>query len=275
MELIMFSKPWGQIVDLSLRQTGQRIASLGFDGVDLTVRPGGHVPPESVEHELPRAIDQLGDLGLSVPMITTAITDPDAPTARSIFETAGSLGIPYLKLGYWSYSGIGSLSSDLDTLKRNLSGIRALSEETGVTPAIHTHSGPYLGANPAILQELLQAGPRKTLGLYADPGHLVLEGAGTGWQQVLEFLGDSLTMISLKDGRWVQRPDGNWDSEWVPFGEGMVDWDTVFELLSEVDFDGPVSVHSEYAGQDLDGLHRQTAVDLEVLCKHGPFSIPD
>ena len=37
---------------------------LGFDGVDLSVRPGGHVEPDNVETDLPKAIEALADNGL-------------------------------------------------------------------------------------------------------------------------------------------------------------------------------------------------------------------
>lgn len=50
---------------------------MGFDGVDLTVRPGGHVLPENAEKDLPRAVNAIRDKGLEVYSITTNITDPD------------------------------------------------------------------------------------------------------------------------------------------------------------------------------------------------------
>ncbi|MDZ7723632.1 MAG: hypothetical protein U5R06_12725 [candidate division KSB1 bacterium] len=47
------------------------IAEIGFDGVDLTVRPGGHVLPENVTQDLPRAVKAIEKTGLKVPMMTT------------------------------------------------------------------------------------------------------------------------------------------------------------------------------------------------------------
>ncbi len=55
------------------------IAESGFRAVDLTVRPDGHVLPERVEDDLPRAVETLRRSGLTVPMITTAITDANDP----------------------------------------------------------------------------------------------------------------------------------------------------------------------------------------------------
>jgi len=56
-------------------------AEVGFDGIDLTVRPGGHVLPENVEIDLPRAITAAGNAGLKVPMIVTKITGADEKKA--------------------------------------------------------------------------------------------------------------------------------------------------------------------------------------------------
>src|ERR1700722_5210151 len=47
---------------------------IGFDGVDPTVRNGGHVLPERVQADLPKAVETVRKAGLEVPMITTEIT---------------------------------------------------------------------------------------------------------------------------------------------------------------------------------------------------------
>ena len=38
---------------------GRAVKDTGFDGVDLTVRPGGHVLPERAADDLPRAIEAI------------------------------------------------------------------------------------------------------------------------------------------------------------------------------------------------------------------------
>ena len=54
-------------------------AEIGFDGVDLTVRPKGHVLPERVAQDLPRAVAAVRKAGLEVTMMTTGIADPADP----------------------------------------------------------------------------------------------------------------------------------------------------------------------------------------------------
>ena len=56
MRYIMFSK---HLQELDVPAAGRAIKELGFDGVELTVRPKGHIEPERVTEDLPRAVDDL------------------------------------------------------------------------------------------------------------------------------------------------------------------------------------------------------------------------
>ena len=78
--LVMFSKMLGEF---PVAEAARRIKGLGFEGVDLTVRPGGHVLPERVATDLPEAVKAIRGEGLSVPMITTAITRAGDPHAEA------------------------------------------------------------------------------------------------------------------------------------------------------------------------------------------------
>src|SRR5712664_3899827 len=46
-------------------------AEMGFDGIDLAVRKGGHVQPERVREDLPKLVATIRQHGLEVPMLTT------------------------------------------------------------------------------------------------------------------------------------------------------------------------------------------------------------
>src|SRR5215472_7116973 len=109
----------------------------GFDGVDLTVRKGGHVLPERAPEDLPRAVEAIRSIGLDVPMITTELTSAADPGARLILSTAARLKIPYFKLGYWPYG-----TDPIADVKKAAADARALAElakEYGVTAGFHNH----------------------------------------------------------------------------------------------------------------------------------------
>lgn len=44
---------------LNYQDMAEAAAEIGFDGVDLAVRPGGHVVPEKVGNDLPKAVKAL------------------------------------------------------------------------------------------------------------------------------------------------------------------------------------------------------------------------
>ena len=66
--LCMFSK---HLPFLGYRQLAQALKQIGFRGVDLTVRPAGHVLPARVARDLPRAVEAIRGEGIDLPMITT------------------------------------------------------------------------------------------------------------------------------------------------------------------------------------------------------------
>ena len=113
MKLMLFSKHLG---GLSVAEAGRTIADLGFEGVDLTVRPRGHVLPQNARAEIVGAVRTLADMGLAVPLITTGITAADEPYAVDIFETAAEAGVPNLKLGYWRYAAFGTFEATVPCL---------------------------------------------------------------------------------------------------------------------------------------------------------------
>ena len=93
------------------------VAEMGFDGIDLTVRPEGHVLPERVGEDLPKAVEAIKKAGLNVFMITTGITDAESPFAESILQTAGSLGVSCYRMGWISYDEKISMADNLKNIQ--------------------------------------------------------------------------------------------------------------------------------------------------------------
>jgi glycine/D-amino acid oxidase-like deaminating enzyme len=58
--------PWDGRVRLTLEEVADTLVDLELDGVDLTVRPGGHIEPAEVEFRLPQALDIFNDRGLDI-----------------------------------------------------------------------------------------------------------------------------------------------------------------------------------------------------------------
>jgi sugar phosphate isomerase/epimerase len=266
MKLMLFSKHLGA---LSVAEAGQTIRELGFEGVDLTVRPGGHVLPENARSDLPVAVHTLADLDLAVPLITTGIVSADDPHAAGVFEAAADLGIPNLKLGYWRYGEFGTFQAAMDRAARELDGIEALAQRTGVRANIHIHSGSNLSALAPVVWWWIADRDPAALGAYVDPGHMVVEGGMAGWRMGLDLLSDRIAVAAFKDYVWRFKEDAADGTRMVrvavPLGEGMVPWSEVVWCLGQAGFDGWVSVHREYGDPAAAAVVADVEKDLKFL----------
>ena len=72
---------------------------IGFDGIDLTVRKGGHVLPERVAEDLPKAKEAIDRAGLQLTMITSDVVDVSSPHAVPVLRTAAKLGVKHYRWG--------------------------------------------------------------------------------------------------------------------------------------------------------------------------------
>ncbi len=258
---LMFSK---HLQELDFERLGEVVAEMGFDGVDLTVRNGGHIEPADAKTQLPIAAKTLQKFKLSLPMITTNFVNADEPFANEVFSVAADCGVKFIKLGYWRYRDFGSLRQLISAAKKSLEGIAKLSERHGICAVVHTHSGNFLTASPFVLAELLEGFDPKFVAAYVDAGHIFVEGGLMGWQQGMEAIADKIRVVACKDYAWFKEGE-RWNAKVVPIGEGIVRWREFFACLRKLGFDGPISVHSEYEGWTTEQVITQTRKDLPIL----------
>jgi sugar phosphate isomerase/epimerase len=232
-------------------------AGAGFDGVDITVRAGGHVLPERVADDLPRAVEAVRKAGLDVPMITAGIVDASSPHAESILKTAAGLGIRYYRWGGFKYSDDKPIPAQLAALKPRVKALAEINEHYKITAMYHTHSGMEVGAPIWDLWEILRDLDPRWVGVNYDVAHAVIEGGLGGWIRSFQLTGGYLHGVALKDFVWSRESRGKWIPDWRPAGQGMVDFSKFFEMLGRSDFSGPVQVHFEYEG--LGGANDGTA----------------
>jgi sugar phosphate isomerase/epimerase len=275
MKWMMFIK---HLQALPLPDAARAISRLGFDGVDLTVRPGGTIAPESVRQALPEAARVMHDWGLTIPLATTSIVSSTDPHARDIFESTAALGIQEIKLGYVPVKEFGTFQATLESFKRELDGLEKLARAAGVRINLHLHSGAYLTSLAAAVWWLIKDTDPAVVGAYVDPGHMFVEGGRDGWRLGLDLLHSRIALVAIKDLIFEQIPDERlgkprWQTRIVPLDRGAVPWPEVFDILKQSNFDGWISVHSEYQGthswRDLkvEEVIDQTAADLAYLRK--------
>jgi sugar phosphate isomerase/epimerase len=247
--------------ELKYDELAKWLHDAGFDGADLTVRKGGHVLPERVTQELPRAVEAIRSRGVDVPMLTTELTSASDPTARPTLSTAARLKIPFFKLGYWRY-GTDPIA-DVQKAAADVRGLVELAKEYGITAGFHNHSR-NVGLAGWDGRQIIEPLDHKAIGYYYDSNNATEEGAVRGWEITLRLALPRLKMAAFKDFYWA-KVNGKWTAVACPLGEGMVNWSKLFPLIAGSGFSGPVSIHQEYKPGD-----RMVAArgDLEFVKKH-------
>ncbi len=240
--LCVFSK---HLAFLDYEALGKTLVDLRVPGCDLTVRARGHVLPENVGRDLPRAHAALAEQGVSVPMITTGLLSAEDPAARPTLETAHALGVPFFKLGYYRYGDLTKLDETLADVKEKVDGLAALAEEVGIRGGFHNHSGAYVGSAMWDHWSLVNDIDPSVMGYYFDPYHATVEGGRAGWRIGFNRLARRILMVAIKDFYW-EKSGGKWEVRDCPLGEGMVDFPQFFKMLAGIGFTGPISMHQEF-----------------------------
>ncbi len=254
--ICLFTKYLDRFFDVT--ETARMLRELGVSGPDLTVRPGGMIEPERASEDLPRAVAICKEHGLTVPLISTAITSAGDPVARALLKTAAGAGIRYYKPGYYRYKDLVRWRNTLDAVGREVEALARLGRELGIRGGFHQHSGE-LGGSLWDGMEILERVDPKWMGLYFDVGHATIEGGKLGWKLGLQRSAPRVVMIAIKDYVWERTPKG-WGSRWVPLGEGMVDWSAFFSMLRNIEFPGPISLHM-HIEDDIGGATKAARYD--------------
>lgn len=244
---------------LNYREMADAAREIGFDGVDLTVRPKGHVLPEKVEQDLPAAVEAIRRAGLEHTMMTTAVQDAKNDVDRKLLQTAAKLGIRFYRMNWLRYPEEKSIPEAIGQFQETIRELSLLNRELGITGAYQNHSGNLSGASIWELWDMLRKADHQYMGVQYDIRHAVVEG-GLSWRNGLRLIHPHIKILAIKDFVW-EKKDGKYVVKDVPLGEGMVDFKSYFALLKEYNINVPVSLHYEYP---LGGAeHGQSKITVE------------
>ena len=229
---------------LDYKDMSEASKEMGFDGVDLTVRPKGHVLPERVVDDLPKATEIMKSYELAPQLFSTSIGDADNAINRKVLETASQLGYQYYRVGWFKYKRENDILETVKFAKKQLKDLARLNRKLGISGSYQNHSGHYFGSGIWDLHEALEKLSPKHLGSQYDIMHATLEG-GKGWEIGFKLIQPYINTIVLKDFIWAKK-DNKWARQYVPIGEGMIDFNRYFALLKKYKINAPVSIHVEY-----------------------------
>ena len=246
--VFLFSK---HLQFLNYADMAEVTAEHGFEGLDLTVRPTGHVEPERAQDDLPRAAEAMKSNGLKLDMLVSRVTNVDDTVGIQSLKTASALGFKSYRMGYYKPDASGTLRENLSRIRSHMTELAAFNKKYGLHGAYQNHAGQHMGSFVTDLADLLDGLDPRWSGSQYDIRHATVD-AGASWPLGLRYLKDHIKTIAIKDFIWAQ-VGGQWKVINVPLGEGMVDFDRFFKLLRSYGIRPSVSLHLEY---DLGGADK-------------------
>ncbi|MCA9177128.1 MAG: sugar phosphate isomerase/epimerase, partial [Planctomycetales bacterium] len=246
-------------------ELADRIAEMGFDGIEATVRAGGHVLPERVEEDLPKLVEALRRRQLDVTVMASEVNNPEDPGERRVLETAAKLGIKRYRMKYFRYSGKRPVLEELEEFRPQAKRLAAANRELGLQAVYQNHAGPrYVGATLWDLQRLLRDISPAEIGVAFDIRHATAAG-GDSWAVLWDVVRPHVQTIYVKDFHWHKAADAaRQQMVNVPLGKGQVSPAFFAELAKPPIQTLPVSLHVEYlkesgVPENLEALRRDLA----------------
>lgn len=227
--------------ELSYPDLARKISEMGFDGIEATVRDGGHVLPERVEEDLPRLVEALNKENLNLTIMASSVNSAKHPLTEKVLRTAAGLGVKRYRLAYLRYDLSRSIPLQLKEHREQLRELAAMNKDLGIAGIYQNHAGATtVGSAIWDLHELLRDISPEQIAVAYDIRHATVEG-GHNWPLNLELIKPQIGALYVKDFTWKA---GTRSAVNVPLGEGRVN-PRFFDIARSF-FRGPVSLHVEY-----------------------------
>jgi sugar phosphate isomerase/epimerase len=245
----VFTKPWKDGID----ELGEHVSRLGFDGIELPVRPGYPVTPETVR-ELPAAVKRLKEHGVAVCSVA-------GPTDEPTLAACAEAGVPIIRVmapirpeGY------------LETERRiqlEYDALLPLLERYNVCIGVQNHYGCFV-SNACGLRALVGKFEPARVGIVWDAAHNALNGEEI--ELGIDIVWSHLQMVNLKNAYWRQAngpesPSAVWKTYWTGGRYGLASWPRVAKELTRRGYSGTVCLTAEYT--DEAEVDRLVAADLK------------
>ena len=246
MDIVLNSKFFA---NLSVEQLGEKAVSLGYDGIDICIRPGHPIHAENAISALSKAVKIWQSQNLVCPLASAEVTltDPKSPDAEKLYAACSEANILRIKIGFWKFNPGDNYRQVLDAARADLEGFVSLGQKHGIQTCYQTHSGPCIGSNCAGLMHLIKDFDPRHVGAYPDLGHLVLD--GEDYEMGLSMIREYLSVVGIKDAYYAPLPEEHaqrYTPCFVKVGDGCVNWERALGVLKKLEFDGPLTVHTEY-----------------------------
>lgn len=235
----VFTKPWTD----PLPELAAKLTDLGFEGVELAVRPGYQVLPENVSMDLPKAVKLLEENGLKVASIAGEI---DEVTINS----CGQAGVGIIRICAPIDMGIGYLAS-IDSYRRRFDAVLPALERNGVAIGVQNHYGENIGSAAGLAHLLTDYDP-KLICAVLDMGHCAVDGEPV--RMAVDIARPHLNgLVNFKSACHLRANGPELEAEyvvhWTTHDHGGYNWRQLVSELYGAGFGGTFCMPAEYSIQ--------------------------
>jgi L-ribulose-5-phosphate 3-epimerase len=256
-EVCLFSP---HLIKIEYQQLGLILKDLGFDGCNLAVIPGAHVPPEKANSDLMREIEAVAGVGLDIPIITTSTNSANDMFGRQVLAIAGFMQVPLIRCAPWRY-GSADPEARIAEVQREVLNFASVCRAYNIGLCLPNSAGDTVGAAVWDYAAMLRGVDPRFVGYDFDPGAATQAGGPEGALNALRIALPRLKAVTVTDAVWTKEGT-QWRVAPCPLGEGSVDWPKFFGTLAKAKFVGPLTLEMRYQpANELSAMRK----DLEFI----------
>lgn len=245
----VFTKPWTE----PLPSLAEKLAGLGFEGVELAVRPGYQVVPENVGADLPRAVRLLEEHGLKTPSIA-------GETDEATIEACGAAGVGIIRICAPIDLDKGYRAS-VDDYRRRFDALLPALERNGVAIGVQNHYGNMIGSAVGLAHLLADYDPKQVCGVL-DMGHCAVDGEPV--KMAVDIARPHMNgLVNFKSACHLRANGPELEAEyavhWTTHDHGGYNWRELVTELHRTGVEGTFCMPAEYSQQA--GRHGQRMGD--------------
>jgi len=239
---------------MAIEALADLIADLGFNGIELPVRDGFQVEPDTIQVGLTRAVAAFEERGLSVYSVTG---DLDEKTARACVEN----GVPVLRTMLKLQKGR-TYSENVEAFQKQCLALSGALNGSDTTIGLQNHCDEFVSSSVGMMQAIDPL-PEDLATAVLDLGHTGLEGELE--EIAIDIAWPRLSLVNLKNAlRYKDGVDARgaviWNRTWVLGKEGYTSWDKAIAELAKRSFHLPICITCEYKDANHQGLSRHDVI---------------
>ncbi len=237
--IVVFEKP---IQTLDYDRMGEELAKMGVQGIEATIRRGGHIEPKDAEAEVPKMVKSLGKNGQKALIATCNVNSASAKNA-DFLRILKANGIIRYRMDYFRYDLTKDLLPQVAENTTKLEEIEAMNREIGVQALYQIHAGAKYAGSLAWDAAMMFKN--------VDPAHAAIAfdlrhvkaGVGLSFPTALAAMGKHVRSIFVKDAIWSGKRTASIKN--VPLDTGIVNKKS-FDDVRNGHSAMPLSLHMEW-----------------------------